>query len=309
VSKLQPRVLVTGGAGFIGGAVARAYLELGARTLVVDDFSSGSPERVPSGAAVEPVDIRSDAFSRAALTFRPTLVVHAAAQISVPRSLSDPELDRSINVGGTRRVVEAARSTGARVVFLSSGGAIYGDTNGATEESPPRPTSPYGRHKLEAEAIVRGSGVPYAIARLANVYGPGQRAGGEGGVVAVLASQLEAGEPVTIHGDGCQTRDFIHLDDVISALLLLGALEQSGTWNIGTETEASILELLDHLCRLLGPSVGITYLPPRPGDVRRSRLIIGRIRRLGWQPRISLPEGLGFLALGRPTPRLSAPRG
>lgn len=290
-------MLVTGGAGFIGSAVARACVAADCKTLVVDDLSAGCLDRAPAQADLAVIDVRSDAFVRRAAAFRPDLIVHAAAQTSVPRSVLQPDLDHSINVGGTLRVVEVARAVGARVVFLSSGGAIYGETRGASEDDTPRPVSPYGRHKLEAERVLAGGGVPYAALRLANVYGPQQSADTLDAVIPNLARQLGAGEPVTIQGDGLQTRDFVHVDDVVRAVLLLGGVDVSGIWNVGTGVATSILQLLGMLERVIGPAVAVRHLPARQGDVRHSCLNVAKIRRLGWSPTVRLQEGLATVAL------------
>jgi UDP-glucose 4-epimerase len=300
---LPSRILVTGGAGFIGSHVVRAAVDRGAHVLVVDDLSTGDRRRVPKGVDVEVLDVRDARLARIVAAYRPELVVHAAARASVTASLRDPDGDHAINVVGTQRVVEAARRASARIVFLSSGGAVYGETRGATEDEPPRPENPYGRHKLQAEALVRTSGLPYAIARLANVYGPGQRADLEGGVVAIFADRLSAGEPVVIYGDGEQSRDFVHVADVVSAILLLGSRREVGTWNVGSGVATTILRLLAALEAVIRPAVAVEFAPPRPGDVRHSCLVATRLRALGWAPSLDLIAGLETVAPQRTTAR------
>lgn len=294
------RVLITGGAGFIGSHVTRALLSQAGQILVVDDLSTGSRHAVPEGVIFEQMDVRNDRFISLTAAFKPSLVFHAAAQTSVVASIRDPTSDYSRNVEATVQVIQAAKVAGARLVFLSSGGAIYADTSGASEDDPARPVNPYGQHKLQAEEAIRSSGLSFAIARLANVYGPGQRADLEGGVVAIFAQQLANGRPVTIYGDGNQSRDFIHVTDVVRALLLLGSLPVSGTWNVGTGVATTIRQLVSMLERQIAPAVAVEYGPPRPGDVRHSRLVVERLRALGWTPSLTLPRGLRTLrgALG-----------
>jgi UDP-glucose 4-epimerase len=288
------RVLITGGAGFIGSRVAAAALDGGADVTILDDFSTGDPAAVPVGASLVVADVREPAVVDEIARVRPARVIHAAAQVSVARSVEDPELDAAVNVRGTELVLEGSRRAGVeRIVFLSSGGAVYGETDGAGESDPVEPKSPYGRDKLAAEGAVRASGMSHAIARLANVYGPGQRADLEGGVVAILIEHLLAGDPIEIHGDGEQRRDFIHVDDASAAILALAGAPMRGIWNVGTARTWSIRELLAELEALIGPAVSIREVEPRVGDVRNSRLLIDRIRaEIGWQPRIDLPTGL-----------------
>lgn len=287
------RVLITGGAGFIGGHLAHGYVRRGDEVVVLDDLSGGSAAAVPAGATLVRGDVADPSSVALVADARPDLVVHAAAQVSVARSVDDPEADRMVNVGGTANVVDAAQRARSRIVFLSSGGAIYGDTSEAGEDDRPSPQSPYGRHKLEAERLVESSGLGYAIARLANVYGPGQRSDLEGGVVAIFATSLSEGRPVTIHGDGSQVRDFIHVADVARALELLGDSEREGTWNVGTGQATSVRDLLAHLEDAIRPASKVRVTSRRPGDVAASCLRIDRIRRdFGWTPRIDLVSGL-----------------
>jgi UDP-glucose 4-epimerase len=288
------RVVVTGGAGFIGSRLVRTYAERGWPALVVDDLSGGSAGAVPAAVELAVADIADPSVSATIAAFRPDLVVHAAAQVSVPRSIGDPGRDRAVNVSGTHHVLEGARQGGAgRFVFLSSGGAVYGEADGADESTPPAPKSPYGRSKLEAEAIVRGSGLSHGIARLANVYGPGQRSDLEGGVVAIFVERLLAGLPVEVHGDGRQRRDLVHVDDIAGAIGAIGASPRDGTWNVATGEATTVADLLAVLRSLTGSGAPAVTTAARAGDVVVSRLLIDRIRReLGWEPRIDLRRGL-----------------
>ena len=292
------RVLITGGAGFIGSHLVGSFAARGEQVAIIDDLSTGRLAAVPPGADLVVTDIAEPSVVGVIADLRPGLVIHAAAQASVTASIADPERDRAVNLEGTRHVIAAARqaSEPPRLVFLSSGGAIYGETTGADEDAPARPDSPYAAHKLAAEQAVAESGLPHAIARIANVYGPRQRGDLEGGVVAIFADRLGSGEQVTIFGDGEQTRDFVHVDDVVKAIGAMADAAVSGTWNVGTGRATSVNQLLALLEVGLGPAVEARHEPERPGDVRHSRLVIGRAAtQLGWQARISLEEGIARL--------------
>lgn len=294
--------LVTGGAGFIGSHLVDALVRAGIRTTVLDDLSGGAPVRLPPGVPLLRHDVADPTIADLVADVAAELVIHAAAQVSVAASMADPVRDRAVNLAGTEGVLEGARRGGARrFVFLSSGGAVYGDTDRvpADEHTPPAPVSPYGRHKLAAEDRVRVSGLPFGILRLSNVYGPRQRAGLEGGVVAVFSQALRAGRPITIHGDGRQTRDLLHVADVVSAALAAADSDLDATWNVSTGVATSINDLRAALERRLGPAVGVRHAPPRPGDVRASTLTPERIGRdLGWRPAFALAAGLDALVGG-----------
>ena len=293
------RYVVTGGAGFIGATLVSRLVDAGHEVLVIDDLSHGQ-RRSPATdrAQLEQIDISTGLVSQVVADAHPDVVIHAAAQVSVPRSVEDPERDRAVNVVGTTNVLEGAASVNARLVFLSSGGAIYGNADGATEDDEPKPMSPYGAHKLEAERVIIASGLPYAIARLANVYGPGQRADAEGGVVATFIRVVRSGSPVELHGGGHQTRDFVHVADVVEALVTMAEANASGVWNVGTGQSVAIRDLAEAIVRISGMRVPLVEGPAREGDVRDSRLAIARIQRqLGWRPKVSLEAGLtGLLA-------------
>jgi UDP-glucose 4-epimerase len=195
---------------------------------------------------------------------------------------------------GQLHSARGAHACGAhRFVFLSSGGAVYGEADGAAETWLPRPASPYGIHKLAAEGYVATSGLSYGIARLANVYGPRQRSDLEGGVVAIFCERLAAGLPITIFGTGEQSRDFVYVRDVAEATVLIATTERDGTWNVSTGQGTSVNALLYELSALTDGPVGVSHAPARPGDVVVSRLSSALIgSELGWEPRYSLPEGL-----------------
>ena len=288
------RAVVTGGAGFIGSHLVDALLAAGVEVIVIDDLSAGTRENLPSTVPIVEVDVASPAVIDLVAEARPDLVIHAAAQVSVPASVLDPGRDRDVNLVGTEQVIQGARAGGAsKLVFISSGGAIYGAATDATEETLPAPQNPYGVHKLAAESYVRLSGIPHGIVRFSNVYGPRQRPGLEGGVVAIFLDSCRSGGHVTVHGDGHQTRDFLHVDDAVRGTLAVAASGLSGTWNVATGHSTSVLELLDRVQSLTGGTATVNHEPGRLGDVMVSRLSVARIRRdLAWEPRLGLDAGL-----------------
>jgi UDP-glucose 4-epimerase len=285
------RAVVTGGAGFIGSHLVDALVARGDEVTVVDDLSSGRREHINPRAELVEHDIREPFLFDAAVGF------HLAAQADVGTSVQRPVFDAEVNVLGTVNVLEAARAAGAAVVFSSTGGAIYGDVEApAAEDAPLRPVSPYGMAKLSAEAYVEGwrrvHGLRSVVLRFANVYGPRQSAALEGGVVAIFLERLEAGEETLVFGDGEQTRDFVHVDDVVSALLA-AAEQEGGVFNVGTGVETSV-NRLHELCReASGIDTAPRHGPPRLGDARRSVLDVSRARNgLGWRPKVDLARGL-----------------
>jgi UDP-glucose 4-epimerase len=273
-------------------------LEHGHEPIVVDSLAHKSPTALPDGVPFVELDITSPETPGIIASFKPDGIVHAAAQVSVATSMADPELDRSVNVLGTAAVIEGAKRSGnVRLVFISTGGAIYGETSApADEQTIPNPKSYYGAHKYLAERYVELSGLPYAITRLANVYGPGQRKDLEGGVVAIFADRLRNGLPITIHGDGNQSRDLVHVYDVASAIQTLLTFPGSGLWNIGTGVETSINDLLSQMELAIAPATSKTYTPSRAGDVVRSCLDSSRIQReTSWRPELSINQGVRVL--------------
>jgi UDP-glucose 4-epimerase len=290
------RAVVTGGAGFVGSHVAEALLARGDEVHVLDDLSTGSREKVPDGAELHVGDIRSDApsvFERA----RPEVCFHLAAQADVNTSVARPDFDADVNILGTLRILEAARAAGAKVVFTSTGGAIYGETDGpAPEERERLPISPYGISKLAGEEYLAGwnrlHGTSHVALRLANVYGARQEATLEGGVIAIFLGRMAAGEPVQVFGDGNQTRDFVYVLDVVDAALAAVA-HGGGVLNVGTGVETSVNELFDACRRVTGYEREAEYEPARAGEVLRSSIDPSRARKeLGWEPRRSLDDGV-----------------
>ena len=301
VARYRERAIVTGGAGFVGSHLVDRLVAEGLDVLVVDDLSTGSAANIAAAARFEQGDVASSDLDGLFRDWRPGVVYHLAAQASVPRSEADPLGDLTINVVGTHRVAAAARTAGAaRLVFVSSGGAVYGETvRPATTGSVPAPRSHYGVHKLAAEGHVALAGVPYAIARPSNIYGPRQMPGLEGAVVAAFLDQARRTGQLTIHGDGSQTRDFIHVHDVVAALWRLAGLDgASGIWNVSSGRRTTVTELASTVERVLGRSLVRTFAERRPGDVRDSAISSGGLRRLGWRPRVGLEAGLRGLADG-----------
>jgi UDP-glucose 4-epimerase len=288
-------VLVTGGAGFVGSHLLDRLIADGWEVLAIDDLSGGRADNMPTAARIEHLDLAVDDIDPVVTRWRPEVVYHLAAQASVPASIRDPLRDLAVNVTGTNRVAKAALLAGARrLVFTSSGGAIYGESLAPAEETTlPAPASYYGIHKLAAEGHIALSGVPYAIARPSNIYGPRQTAGLEGAVVAAFVGKAVAGEALAIDGDGRQTRDFVHVRDVVDALVRLGdPIAPVGTWNVASGGRVSVAALADEVERAVGRQLGRVHRPPRAGDVRDSAMSSARLQLLGWRPSVPLPEGI-----------------
>lgn len=295
------RILVTGGAGFIGSHVVDRLLGDGHAVTVVDNLSTGRPGLVNSAAALEACDIRGARLDAVLARCRPEVVVHVAAQAAVARSVIDPALDASVNLLGTVLLLDAARRAGVRrVVYTSTGGAAYGDTEvlPTPEDHPLRPASPYGVSKVAADLYLACwsglTGVPALTLRLANIYGPRQSPHGEAGVVAIFCDRLLRGEPCVINGDGEQTRDFVYVGDVADAVARAVARpDVAGALNVSTGVETTVNEIYTRLARAAGTDRPARHGPPRPGEQRRSVLDPRRAADvLGWAPGTPLDEGL-----------------
>jgi UDP-glucose 4-epimerase len=289
------RVVVTGGAGFIGSNVVDALVARGDDVHVLDNLSKGSRENVHDAATLHEADVRDpDAVFAAA---DPDVVVHLAAQADVRVSVEQPDHDADVNVVGTVRVLEAARRHGAQVVFSSTGGAIYGECDGpAPETSPRQPLAPYGTSKLCGEEYLttwnRLYGTSHVSLRFGNVYGPRQMPHGEAGVVAIFMGLLREGGTPRIYGDGRQTRDYVYVGDVVRAVLAAFGRD-GGVFNVGTGRETSVLELYDAIRRATGIDREPQFAEPRLGELQRSVLDISSAERaLGWRPEQSLDDGL-----------------
>lgn len=293
------RVLVTGGAGFIGSHLCDALLARGDEVFVVDDLSGGRKGRLDGRVALyKDTILDATRFGALVKEIEPELICHLAAQVDVRESVAFPAMDAQVNVIGTVNVLDAARSAGARVVFCSSGGALYGEEAPVpTPESvPPVPESPYGIAKLCAEHYVglynRLYGTEHAIVRFANVYGPRQDPAREAGVISIFCSSAIAGRPLTIFGDGMQTRDYVYVRDCVAAILGAADSGKGGTWNIGTGTETTILDLVAVINRIT--DIGEPeFAPPRKGELQRSALDASLARsELAWHPGTSLADGV-----------------
>jgi UDP-glucose 4-epimerase len=307
---VNTRVLVTGGAGFIGSHVCDRFLAGGWTVDVVDDLSSGKRENVPEGATLHECDIRSPEAAQLVADGDHSVIVHLAAQMDVRKSVADPRHDAQINVIGSLNLLEALRgrdaAARARFVFASTGGAVYGDLLPPPnpEARPKNPESPYAISKLAVEHYLayytRVHGLETASVRFANVYGPRQDAHGEAGVVAIFCGRLLDGEPLRVFGDGRQTRDYVFVRDVAEAAWLASTQSlppvgdvDARAFNIGTGVETSVLDLAQALSRAAGAETPIEFAPHRPGEQQRSSLEIDKAASaLGWRPRAALSQGL-----------------
>jgi UDP-glucose 4-epimerase len=302
----QTRVLVTGGAGFIGSHIADAYLARGCAVTVLDSLASGRRDNIPAAADFVEADIRSDDAARIVRDGGFDIVNNHAAQIDVRVSVTDPRFDAAVNIDGLLNLMTAALGSGVRrFIHVSSGGVVYGEPQQrpTPETAPKLPESPYGVSKLAGEQYLyyahRIHGLDYCCVRYSNVYGPRQDPHGEAGVVAIFSTRLIAGRPLTVFGDGEQTRDYVFVGDVVAANMLLStaalpaatSLDDRG-FNVGTGVETSVNRLAAVLMQQSGREVAIDGAAARPGELRHSSLDAGRLRGLGWEPRTTLEDGL-----------------
>ena len=297
-------ILITGGAGFIASHIADAYIAEGHNVIIVDDLSGGVLENINPKAKFYQLDIRSEKLEEVFRKEKIDVVNHHAAQMDVRKSVSDPQFDASINVLGGLNLFEFARKYGVKkIIFSSTGGAIYGEQEyfPADEEHPMRPLSPYGITKLCTEKYLfyyhTVYGINSIILRYANVYGPRQNPHGEAGVVAIFSSKMLEGEQPVINGDGKQTRDYTFVADVVKANQIALKYNGSNIYNIGTSIESDVNELFEKLRCYLNPSCREQHAPVKTGEQQRSVISYKKIEReLGWHPIVPLDEGLRLTA-------------
>ncbi len=297
------KILVTGGAGFIGSHVAQAYQDQGHQVVVLDNLSTGRRENLAPGLRLVEMDITDPGLARFMAREGFTVVNHHAAQVSVPASTADPGEDLRINGMGTLNLLQAAAASGVeRFIFISSGGAVYGEQEKLpiAEDTLPRPLSPYAAHKLLGESYLpffaQARGLAYVVLRYANVYGPRQAPHAEAGVAAIFTDLLLQGRAGTIYRyqdtPRGMIRDYVFVSDVVEANLAALERGDQGIYNIGTGTPTATLDLYETLARAVGVDLPPGFGPPRPGDLRRSLVDCSRARReLGWQARVGLEQG------------------
>ncbi|MBI4526905.1 MAG: NAD-dependent epimerase/dehydratase family protein [Deltaproteobacteria bacterium] len=294
------KVIVTGGAGFIGSHIVDAFIERAHQVFVIDNLSTGDRRHLNRKAEFYAMDILEPTLPELFVRISPDVVCHHAAQMDVRRSVTDPVFDARVNVLGLIQVLEASRiSSVKKVLFASSGGAIYGEQEifPAPEGHPTRPMSPYGVSKLAGEFYLayyhRAFGMPYVALRYSNVYGPRQSASGEAGVVAIFLRHLVQGQPPTINGDGLQTRDYVYVEDVAGANILAAEAPFSGALNIGTARETDVCTLFSLLKQKAKSGISAVHGPAKPGEQRRSSIDPSQARAVWrWEPRVFLEEGL-----------------
>lgn len=292
------RVLITGGAGFIGSHLVRAWAASGARVTVLDSLRTGHLQNLEGVDCEFVVGSVEDAALVESLVSKVSVVHHLAALVSVPESMSQPYLAQSINVNGTLNVLEAARKTGGVRVVLSSTSAVYGEAERPihSETDLPEPVSPYAITKLAGEHYMAlycaAFAVPTVVLRYFNVYGPRQDPKSPyAAAVAIFTERARGNHPITIFGDGEQSRDFVYVEDVVAANLL-AAERGEGVYNVATGESVTVNELARQIIAATHSTSTITHAPERPGDVKHSRGNASRLRALGWAPSVPLAEGL-----------------
>ena len=297
---MSRRILVTGGAGFVGSTIADALRAGGDVVVVVDDLATGDPSNVAAGIELVVADIADhDQLFGALGDRRFDAIVHCASKTKVVESMAKPDLYRRVIVHGTAEALALAAATGARrFVNFSSGGVAYGETPVcATEESPVAPISPYGIHKIAAEALVAAATIPSVTLRPANIYGPRQRTDLEGGVIAIFAGRWRSGQPLVVRGPGTAERDYVYVGDIANAVRAALERDVTGVYNIGTGVATSVNALVAAMAGVLGPPPGIVHEPLTAGELERSCVDPGKAARdLGWRARRSLAEGLRVMS-------------
>ncbi len=299
------KILVTGGAGFIGSHIVDKYISLNHEVVIVDDLTTGKKENINSDAKFYRIDLRNEKKIAAILKReRPEIINHQAAQKSVAHSVTDPIHDAGINIVGFLNLMEAAKQTGVKkVIFSSTGGAIYGDAKEipTPETYPPQPISPYAITKFATEQYLRfyqqTAGITPVILRYANVYGPRQDPFGEAGVVAIFSMLLSEGKPLTVFGDGKQTRDYVYVEDVaeanVKALKYNPEKYDDAIINIGTGVETTLNDIIALLEDASAKKAEVKNEPPRAGDLLRSAIAPEKSHKvLGWKPQVEISEGI-----------------
>lgn len=294
------RILITGGAGFIGSHVAEQCLEAGHEIAILDDLSTGKRSNIPEGTRFYKSDIRDPDLRMIFDDFKPEVISHHAAQMSVRVSIQEPRRDASINMEGAVNLLEAAHAAGVRkMIYASTGGALYGEPRylPCDEEHPVVPLSHYGisKHTVEhyLELYAQLYDLDYTVLRYPNVYGPRQDPEGEAGVVAIFAGQMLRGNPITIYGDGLQERDFVYVGDVARSNVLALDRGSRAVVNLGSNAGTSVLEIFTALAGIIGYDLEPAYAPARLGEVYRIFLTGDRASaELGWSPKVALDEGM-----------------
>src|SRR3990167_6029521 len=293
------RVLITGGAGFIGSHLVNRLVEDGYKVTVADDLSRGTLENVNVKADFEKIDVTSKSFLKLVIKFKPDAIFHFAAQSDIGQSLKDPQKDISINFLATQTLLDQAKVLKIKKIIFASSAAVYAESKKMPikEEDLKEPISLYGVSKLCSEYLLRNyhkiHGLPYASLRFANVYGERQDSRSEGGVVAILIDKILKKDKAIIFRDGTQTRDFIYVDDVVSACLLALNNDVIGEFNIGTESETSVLDLYSKLLKISGSRSNKMFRTAPNLEVKRSALSFQKYKKkTNWRPRINLGYGL-----------------
>jgi UDP-glucose 4-epimerase len=295
------KILITGGAGFIGSNVADSLLEKNNQVVIIDDLSNGKEENIPKKAKFYKIDIRDKEIQKIFKEEKPDIVIHNAAQLSVRVSVDNPIMDADINIMGTLNVISNCHIYKVKkIIFASSGGTVYGEQEyfPADENHSTRPISPYGVAKLATEKYLyyfnNNYGLDYISLRYGNIYGPRQDPYGEAGVVAIFLKKILEGKNPTINGDGLQTRDYVYISDVVDVNVRAIESDFTGVVNVGTGKETNVVRLFNILKEVSGKKdIKEIHGPPKEGEQRRGRLSFELAeKKLGWKPRVSIEEGL-----------------